>query len=170
MGGQAASLDGGNVLAHAVHVSDRGARPQQGPVNLSFFGRAHTFGRQCQQRRTTPGNQAKQKITFVQLANQSENTGGCRFSGRIRYRMGGFDDLDPSAIHAMGVPGDHNPFQSVKPTARFCRLLYATRHGGRRFASPHHDNASALGNRGQMIAHTAHGIRGCKRVLEQGAQ
>ena len=92
--GQPAPLDGGEMLAHYIHLVDRRAAAQQGLIDRLFVTQIKAGGGQAQQRGTTARNQHQQQIVRAQIRGKSQNTRRRSLAGGIGHRVGGLDNLD----------------------------------------------------------------------------
>ena len=148
--GQPPALDARQVLAHAVHLGDVGARVQQLLVDALLVFQSEAFGRQREQRRAAARDQAQHEVVLCQSMRHRQDALGRFQPGRIRHRMCCFDDLDAAlepirARRDVVIAGDDQPFKRrIRGPQGFDGLC----HGAACLARAQHDGA-ALGGRRQ---------------------
>ena len=104
--GEPAALDAREVLAHAVHLVDRGARAQQRPVDALLVGEREALGRQGEQGGAAARDQGQDQVVLAQAADQVEDARGRGPARLVGHGVGGLDHLDPLARGAVAVAGD----------------------------------------------------------------
>ena len=163
--GQAPAFDRGKVLAHAVHLRDVRARPQEQAVDLLLVREGKPRGGQGEQGRAAARDQAQHEVVRRQAAHQRQDAFGGLAPGGVGDRMGRLDHLDPPAPHlaarnAVAVAGHHQALERAAPM-----VLDRARHGGRGLAGADHDGPP-LGARRQVPGHGKRRVGGGKRRVE----
>ena len=161
---QAAALDGGEVLPHAVHLADAGAAFQQGAVELLLVGQRDALPGQGQQSRAATGNQHQHQVVGSQPLHHGEDARRGILSRRVRHRMRRLDHLDAFAGHAMAVARHHQAGQLARPV-----FLHRPRHRRGRLAGADHQGA-APGRPGQVLWHASGRVGGAHGVREEARQ
>jgi hypothetical protein len=136
-GSQPSALDGRQVPAHAVHLSDAGAAGQQRAIERLLVGQRESGQCQWQQRGAATRDQGQDEVIFGQPLDELEQPLGGRFTGRVGDRVGRLDDLDALAGHRVAVPRDDEPSQRAGPV-----IFHRSRHGRRGLAGADHHQAA----------------------------
>ncbi len=163
-GRQPTALDGGEMLAHHVHLVNGRAASQQGLIDGLFVGQGQARTWQAQQRRAAARDQNQQQIVGAQFPGHGQDAPGCGLPRRIGHGVGGLNNFDMTGRHAMAVSCNDQAFHGGGPI-----LFNRTRHAGGRLAGAQHQCA-ARRREGQMRAETDHRIGGGNRRLEQPLQ
>ncbi len=143
-GREAAALDRGQVLSHAIHLGDVGAGFQQRLVDGLLVGKRQPFARDREQGGGAAGHQAQHEVVRGQALRHRQDAARGLLAGGIRYRVRSLDHLDPLARQAVAVARDDEAGERAGPI-----VLHRLGHGGGGLAGAEHDGA-ALGRRGQV--------------------
>ena len=167
---QPAALERGEVFAHAVDFANRSAAGEQRAAELLLVFEGDPGRRQREQRRSAAGDQRQHEVVFGQPGEGLVAHALRRVAAaRVGHRVGGFDDLNVLARHAVAVAGDDQP---ADPSAKGTGVaLHRRRHRGRGLArADHHqpaaDRRQAVDGRGNALRRVGGGECG----VEQGGE
>jgi len=110
-GGEPAALDGGKVLAHAIHLVDRGAGPEQRAVDSLLVLEREPGSGQSQQGGAAARDERKHNIILGETGDEVENAPRGLLAFGIRNGVSGFDDFDPPAWHSVPIAGYSQSFE-----------------------------------------------------------
>ena len=161
---QPPALDGGEVLAHAVDLADRGARAQQRAGHRLLVRKRDPRRRQGEQRRAAAGDQAEREIVRTQRLGLGEDARRRRAAAGVRHRVRRLDHVDRARRHAVAVAGDDEAFQRAVPM-----ILHGPRHRRRRLAGAD-DHAAACGRFRQVRGQAMGRLRALDGRVQQAAQ
>jgi hypothetical protein len=109
-GREAAAGDGGEVLAHRVHLADLGAALQQLAGERLELGHRHAGRRQRQQARAAAGDEDQQQVIGAEALRAFEDLARRALAGLVGDWMTGLDHADALRRQAVLVAGDRDSF------------------------------------------------------------
>jgi hypothetical protein len=136
--GEASAGDGGEVLAHRVHLADLGAALQQLAGERLDLGHRHARRRQRQQARAAAGDQDQEQVVGAETLRALEDLARRALAGLVGDRMAGLDDADALRRQAVLVAGDRDTLDRHRVVA-----LDRQRHRSRGLAGGGDENAPA---------------------------
>src|SRR5690606_14897716 len=148
---EAAALEPGQVLAHAVDLADIRAGADQEVRSVALLLEAKPVDRSRREGRAAAGDQADEHLVFADAPGELEQTRACRKARLVRRRMAGLYDLDVARVLSGGEAVAVARHDETASRRLPCR---AERRGHRRgsLAGADHDGGSALLDLGERRA------------------
>src|SRR5262249_5247107 len=164
-GGETTAVDRREMLAHGVHLLDRGPASQQiARDGLELFHGDLGRGKR-QQARAAPREQSEEKVVFLQIAYPGEDFAGGRFARLVRDGVARLDHADLPRRQAVTVASDGNAVELAAVALFDCE-----RHGGGRLACGGDERAAARRRRQvrrENLQRVGRRDRGAEARLEQ---
>jgi hypothetical protein len=162
------------MLAHGIHLADRGAALEQRPRDRLLLREGQPVNRRDPVRRGAAGKEHQDQILGIDRIGEREHPFGCRDAGGVRYRVAGFDERNKLRRPPIAVASDREPGEPFPRQQGQIVLFRDFGHRACRLSGGKNDQPPARRRFGQVRGQHGRRVGGsdcaAKQRFEEGAR